>query len=541
MSQAMKAFLLKVSLGVCVVGGSAEGVWGQDLWGFPGGTEPIGTNQMPQFWRMLSETSTGALASASVLPRPGRRYTEFTGTGDPSNGGTTLIVGTLNTTLLFSPPPSSVRSAARTFVNAEFDASAVGSQGVVLHFSEATGACSFGGIDMETGSAFIATRQRVTFPFVLRGSQAIPGYVRGQSYEVLLTSGETRMVLHVYSRGTLVVRIPVDGLVLAAGQTGIAMLAATGQTSSLRGSFRSMTGQRTTSIDTANDGVSDILWLNTRENPRNSVAWNLHVGSSGTTQIAWTIDLAREFAIPLNFSREQRVVSVKRRNGGFSSRYGLLNFSLVDGSGSNLEDGSVGEFSFNGGWSLATGVRIWDALVRDSFRLQKGEWSLRTLYDFDRSGSRDQLWHNRYTGEVSLVLQDSGFGITSSGVHFWGAELSTRRIDLPNVGDTNWHILGAGDIDDDGFSDILWHNQETGLVVAWYLDATRLKRWVPIETLPSGWSFVGIGSYDRIAGNDIMWRNDASGLIGFWSLTAGAVTGWQEVAVLPDAEWIGGG
>jgi hypothetical protein len=468
--------------------------------------------------------------------------TEFTGFGNPSTGGTTLIIGTLASTPRFSPPSASTRSAARVFVNAEFNAGAEGSQGVVLHYNPTTGACSLGAIDIQSGVAFIATRTSSDSPFVVLGSQPVPGYVRGQTYDVLLTSGDTRMVLHVYSRGTQIVRIPADGLTLTPGVTGVAMLASAGQTTSLRGSFRTMTGHKTVSLDTAGDGVSDLLWLRTGLPVRSSVIWDLGIGEGGATRIRSTVSIS-EPSSGERFQSGSRLVSVgEHETERPAFEYQLMAFSVDEGASTRLLNGSVGgSLIFQSGWFVVRANREWDSLVRDAFRFEKGEWSLRTMSDFDRNGVRDQLWHNRFSGEVSVMLQRVVATAVPIASYLGTGELSTQRVALPNVGDANWRILGAGDIDDDGFSDILWHNQETGVVVAWYLDALRLKRWAPIDTLPAGWSFVGIGSYDAQAGNDIMWRNDASGLVGFWSLTAGAVTGWREVAFLPDANWIGGG
>lgn len=493
---------------------------GQHLWTLTGGTENAA------LWTPRGETSGGVNASSRVVPQSARVSTEFSGIGDPSSGGTAFVIGTIARALYPTLPEPSVRSSMRALINADFDPSAEGAQCVLLHHNALTGACSIGGVNIQTGLAFVATRSSSGSAFVIHGSQVIPNYVPGQTYELLLTSGDTRMVLHVYSRGAHLVRIPADGLTLAPGLSGVALLASAGQTQQLRGSFRAMQGEKTTNLDYSNDEISDLCWVSTAAQRRLIFYWDLNVAQAGETEIVSMKSGSGSLSNNAWFdSREYRVADVRL----FSQPFRLVDLTLsFDANGADFETGLSSTF---GGFSAFGSAITWNSVVRDWLRLGKREWSIAAFDDFDRSGVRDQLWHNRFTGEVSIVLQTVASNVESP----------IRRVELPIVADTNWRILGAGDIDDDGFADILWHNQQTGQLVAWYLDATRLKRWVPINTLPSGWSFVGIGSYDAQPGNDIMWRNDTSGLVGFWSMSGGVVTGWQEIAVLPDSDWVGGG
>ena len=76
---------------------------------------------------------------------------------------------------------------------------------------------------------------------------------------------------------------------------------------------------------------------------------------------------------------------------------------------------------------------------------------------------------------------------------------------------TNWAIVGTGDYNGDGKSDILWRDTERqcgDLADERHADleptATRLG------TVPTNWGIVGTGDYNGDGKSDILWR-DTSG------------------------------
>jgi len=104
-------------------------------------------------------------------------------------------------------------------------------------------------------------------------------------------------------------------------------------------------------------------------------------------------------------------------------------------------------------------------------------------HDFNNDGKSDILWRNFNTGANSIWLMD---GLTR-----------LDRDALPKVSDLNWKVVGTGDFNNDGKSDILWRNFNTGANFIWLMDGlTRLDRGALPKVSDLGWKVVGLEGYD---------------------------------------------
>jgi ELWxxDGT repeat protein len=88
-------------------------------------------------------------------------------------------------------------------------------------------------------------------------------------------------------------------------------------------------------------------------------------------------------------------------------------------------------------------------------------WQIRGVGDFDGNGSPDLLWHNQATGDVYTWLMK-------------GTSAASGRVVGPGRVDPRWRLSLASDLNDDGRSDLLWHNRESGELYVWYLDGTTV-------------------------------------------------------------------
>jgi hypothetical protein len=137
-------------------------------------------------------------------------------------------------------------------------------------------------------------------------------------------------------------------------------------------------------------------------------------------------------------------------------------------------------------------------------------WKIVGTGDFNSDGKSDILWHNTVTGNI-VVWFMNGMSVTATGGLSWQVAESS-----------GWKIVGTGDFNRDGQTDVLWHNPTTGQVGPWYLDGTNvtgtgLLSWAVAES--SGWKIVGTGDFDNDGQTDVLWHNPTTGQVGYWSLS----------------------
>jgi hypothetical protein len=104
---------------------------------------------------------------------------------------------------------------------------------------------------------------------------------------------------------------------------------------------------------------------------------------------------------------------------------------------------------------------------------------------------------------------------------------------------TDWSMVGIGDFDGDGKSDLLWRTT-TGADQVWYGSGTRgtVRAMASLAAQDPSWSVAGIGDFNANGRSDILWRNtDGSDAVSFDG-AAGPLTllgsldaNWQVVGV----------
>jgi len=76
-----------------------------------------------------------------------------------------------------------------------------------------------------------------------------------------------------------------------------------------------------------------------------------------------------------------------------------------------------------------------------------------------------------------------------------------------------WHVIGSGDFDGDGKSDILWQNN-SGQAAVWLMDGTSLK--FRCQCRPQSgpdWHAIGTGDFDGDGKADILWQNKTASAV----------------------------
>ena len=67
---------------------------------------------------------------------------------------------------------------------------------------------------------------------------------------------------------------------------------------------------------------------------------------------------------------------------------------------------------------------------------------------------------------------------------------SDRRATVVGNPGTSWHVIGTGDFNGDGKSDILWQN-DNGAVAIWEMNGTKVIAKATVGNLGISWHAIG--------------------------------------------------
>jgi hypothetical protein len=99
--------------------------------------------------------------------------------------------------------------------------------------------------------------------------------------------------------------------------------------------------------------------------------------------------------------------------------------------------------------------------------------------------------------------------------------VDTRFLSIGRIPDLDWEITGVGDVDGDGYADLLWQHQTGGWLAVWGMQGTNVIRTQLLDvtrTADINWHIRGVGDVDGDNHADIIWQNDATGELGVWML-----------------------
>jgi hypothetical protein len=101
------------------------------------------------------------------------------------------------------------------------------------------------------------------------------------------------------------------------------------------------------------------------------------------------------------------------------------------------------------------------------------------------------------------------------------------------VTDLAWTVVGTGDFDGDGKSDILWRNANNGRNAIWS-SGNAATQQATTDVTDLVWKVVGTGDFDGDGKADILWRNASGGQNAIWksgnSATPQAMTDVTDLA-----------
>ena len=160
-------------------------------------------------------------------------------------------------------------------------------------------------------------------------------------------------------------------------------------------------------------------------------------------------------------------------------------------------------YALSGGTAGGSGqVNLW--LMNDTTIALQGSagtvsdmnWQIVGAGDFNGDGKSDILWRHAATGQVYLWLMN---GTASIGQGSLGTV------------DTGWLIVDSGDFNGDGKSDILWRHAVTGQVYLWLMNGTSSIGQGSLGTVDTGWLIKGVSDFNGDGKADILWRQTTGG------------------------------
>jgi hypothetical protein len=253
------------------------------------------------------------------------------------------------------------------------------------------------------------------------------------------------------------------------------------------------------------DGRSDILWR-TDTNDLTLFYSTANGGFIGGPTVLWTTSATAIGTGDFNGDGREDILL----SGGFSNANGTLLISAV----------STPSAGFQPDWESAIMV--------------PAGWSVGGTGDFNGDGKTDVLlrhtdgritdWLIGQADATIVGVPDAPFVPSSYGA---------------NPGNA-WHVVGVGDFNGDGMSDVLWRN-DNGLFGDWLGQANGGFTDNSANSLvgvPTDWHVVATGDYNGDGIDDVLWRND-NGLTGNWlgRSDGGFTVNAANSLVLVDTHW----
>jgi hypothetical protein len=140
-------------------------------------------------------------------------------------------------------------------------------------------------------------------------------------------------------------------------------------------------------------------------------------------------------------------------------------------------------------------------------------WRVVGTADFNNDGRSDILWHNVTTGQMYIWYMTFTNGVAAFGS---GAYVTNAAM-APEAVLGAWKIVGVGDFSGDSKPDILWHNEANGAMAVWFLNGavTSGSLDLPYQTDPA-WKVRAVGNYYGDATPDVLWQNTQTGAMALW-------------------------
>jgi VCBS repeat protein/fibronectin type III domain protein len=142
-------------------------------------------------------------------------------------------------------------------------------------------------------------------------------------------------------------------------------------------------------------------------------------------------------------------------------------------------------------------------------------WAIKGLGDVNGDGYADLIWQH-----------------TNGSIAVWtmrGATvLTTTLFSISGTGDPNWKIAAVADLNKDGKKDLIFQHATGGWLAVWFVNGTQITRinYLSInQQADTNWKIQAAGDIDGSGVPKIIWRHQTQGWVAAWTMNDFNVTG----------------
>jgi Subtilase family len=184
-------------------------------------------------------------------------------------------------------------------------------------------------------------------------------------------------------------------------------------------------------------------------------------------------------------------------------------------------------------WRNASGnITTWDikhGAITDSHAVGPSNPAdeIAGIGDFNGDGHDELLWRTAAIPDTDVAIDPGVPGVVTWQLN--GDAVAFKRDYGPVTSD--WTIVGTGDVNGDGNTDIFWRH-DMGHLVSWEVDDGAIIGYNDHGHVGNEYHFAGTGDFNGDGkSGDVLWRHDA-GQVVTWELDGGALIGYHDFGIV---------